>query len=252
MHLQVWTDFPTAGSRDFDCKMQYNARCWNRCVDMTFGLLRFQLHFTCSANFFLSFEVRACCDSAVDFTGKKVVSVVVIFKIEVARDFYVTNQRISTSWGVCRLLGCSRTALSAALRLRPVACAWIASGHAESNFRCVPVSRSNSVSFHLTQTFPEKSLSPLIMPCSRAFFKVRNRAFPIPDVRLPCTRRIVHRSMDPEVLTAKGQVPHDEACRSLRTSTVFMVFDSHPRLQAAWQAASETHVALFRPLETKG
>ena len=27
--------------------------------------------------------------------------------------------------------------------------------------------------------------------------------------------------MDPEVLTAKGQVPHDEACRSLRTSTVF-------------------------------
>ena len=26
---------------------------------------------------------------------------------------------------------------------------------------------------------------------------------------------------DPEVLTAKGQVPQDEACRSLRTSTVF-------------------------------
>ena len=57
---------------------------------MTFGLLRFQLHFTCSANLFLSFKVRACCDSAVDFTGKKVVSVVAIFKIEVARDFYVT------------------------------------------------------------------------------------------------------------------------------------------------------------------
>ena len=46
------------------------------------GLLRFQLHFTCGATLFLSFEVhvRACCDSAVDFTGKKVVSVVVIFK----------------------------------------------------------------------------------------------------------------------------------------------------------------------------
>ena len=27
--------------------------------------------------------------------------------------------------------------------------------------------------------------------------------------------------MDPEVPTANGQVPHDEACRSLRTSTVF-------------------------------
>ena len=50
------------------------------CVDMTLGLLRFQLHFTCSASSFLSFEVRACCDSAVDFTGKKVVSVVVILK----------------------------------------------------------------------------------------------------------------------------------------------------------------------------
>ena len=92
------------------------------CVDMTLGLLRFQLHFTCSATLFLSCEVRACCDSAVDFTGKKVVSVVVIFKIEVARDFYVTKQRISTSWGVCRLLSCSRRAPSAALRLLTVPC----------------------------------------------------------------------------------------------------------------------------------
>ena len=48
-------------------------------VDMNLSLLRFQLHFTCSATLFLSFEVRACCDSAVDFTGKKVVSIVVIF-----------------------------------------------------------------------------------------------------------------------------------------------------------------------------
>ena len=68
------------------------------CVDMTLGLLRFQLHPTCSATLFLSFEVRACCDSAVDFTGRKVVSVVVIFKIEVACDFYVPKQRITTSW----------------------------------------------------------------------------------------------------------------------------------------------------------
>ena len=51
-----------------------------RCVDMTLGLLRFQLHFTCGACFFRS--RCACCDSAVEFTGKKVVSVVihVIFK----------------------------------------------------------------------------------------------------------------------------------------------------------------------------
>ena len=44
----------------------------------------------------------------------------------------------------------------------------------------------------------------------------------LPDVRLH-VGWIVDRSMDPEVLTANlnGQVPHDEACRSLRTSTVF-------------------------------
>ena len=32
-----------------------------------------QRHFTCSATLFLSFEVRACHDSAVHFTGQKVV-----------------------------------------------------------------------------------------------------------------------------------------------------------------------------------
>ena len=49
------------------------------CVDL--GLVALP-HFTCSATLFLSFKVRACCDSAVDFTGKKVVFVFVIFKIE--------------------------------------------------------------------------------------------------------------------------------------------------------------------------
>ena len=120
---------------------------------LTLGLLCFQLHFTCSATLFLSFEVRACCDSAVDFTGKKVVSVVVIYKIEVARDFYVTKQRISTSWGVCRLLGCSRRAPSSALRLPTVACCELR-GFKLSLRTC----RSNSESFHFTQTFPEKVL----------------------------------------------------------------------------------------------
>ena len=46
--------------------------------------------------------------------------------------------------------------------------------------------------------------------------------------------------MDPEVLPAKGQLPHDEACRSLRT-----LFSVNSQLQS--QIASETHVALFRP-----
>ena len=95
MRLHVWTDFTTAGSSNFDCN---NARCLHPlCWPCQLGMLRFQLHFTCSATLFLSFEVRACCDSAVDFTGKKVVSIVVIFKIKVVGDFYVTKQRISIS-----------------------------------------------------------------------------------------------------------------------------------------------------------
>ena len=80
------------------------------CVNL--GHVELQVHFTCSATLFLSFEVRACCDFAVDFASKKMVSVVAIFKIEVALDSYVTKQRTSTSWGVCLLLGCSRIGMS--------------------------------------------------------------------------------------------------------------------------------------------
>ena len=125
-----------------------------------------------------------------DFTGKKVVFVVVIFKIEVARDFYVTKQRISTSCGVWRLLGCSRKAPSAALRLLTVACI-AARNQTFASYLSLKLSvfkvennsleltrifkerpkvfkdqRSlklvfktlfaNSVSFHFTQTFPKK------------------------------------------------------------------------------------------------
>ena len=68
---------------------------------LTLGMLRFQLHFIYLQRILvLSVEVRACCDSAVDFIDKKVVSVVVIFKIDVARDFSVTQQGISISLGV--------------------------------------------------------------------------------------------------------------------------------------------------------
>ena len=96
-----------------------------RCVDLRHVALPTCTPFgTCSGTLFLSLEVRACCDSAVDFIGKNVASGVVIFKIEVARDFYVTNkQKISTSYGVCRLFGCSRRAPpGAALRLLTVVC----------------------------------------------------------------------------------------------------------------------------------
>ena len=91
------------------------------CVDLGLQLLRLQLHFTCSATLFLLFEVHACYDSAVVFTGKKVISVVVIFKIEVARDFYVTKQRISISWG-CLSTSQSRLLEESSLRRATVGC----------------------------------------------------------------------------------------------------------------------------------
>ena len=149
---------------------------------LTLGLLRFQLTFSKSATLFLSFKVRACCDSAVDFIGKKVVSVVLIFKIEVAHDFFVTEQRISTSWGACRPLVAQGELPPAALRLL----IWRLLAHelhrrAESNFRFVPVAQNQSRSFHFTLTFPKNSLSSPIMPCSRSFFNVTNRAFPTSD-----------------------------------------------------------------------
>ena len=56
-----------------------------RCVDLRLVALPTALYL--QRSLFLSFEERACCDSAVDFTSKEVVSVVVVFKIEVARDF---------------------------------------------------------------------------------------------------------------------------------------------------------------------
>ena len=87
------------------------------------GLLRFQLHFTCGATLFLSFEVRTCCDSAVDFTGKKVVSVVVIFKKSKSPVISTCLSKESALPGVFVDFGCSRRALSAALRLLTVACA---------------------------------------------------------------------------------------------------------------------------------
>ena len=116
----------------------------------------------------------------------------------------MTKQRISTScsWGVCRLLGCSRRAPSrratiadGCLRMKCIAIIYTAYHHCCFHSLCVCLSirrdeglklslrtyRSNSVSFHFTQTFPEKFLSSPIMPCSRAFFNVRNRAFPTSD-----------------------------------------------------------------------
>ena len=91
-------------------------------------------------------------------------------------------------------------------------------------------------------TSPEKSLSSLIMPCSRALFNVRNRAVPTSD----CIMHDVgssYRSMDLEVLTAKGQCHTAKFALAVRCARRQFSVDS--QLQS--QAASETHVALFRP-----
>ena len=137
---------------------------------LTLGLLRFQLHFTCSATLFLSFEVHACYDSTVDFTGKKVVSVVVIFKIEVARDFYVTKQRISTSWGC---LSTSRLLEESSLRRATVADGCLHRSELRGlklSLRTVPVAQTHCPS---TSRRPSvrSPMSSSIMPC------LRNRAF---------------------------------------------------------------------------
>ena len=209
MRLHLWTGFTTAGSikSNFDCK---NARCWNPLCWHDLGLVALPTALTCRATLFLSFEVREISQT------RKWFSIVVIFKVKVARDFYVTKQRIGTSLDVCRLLGCSRRAPSAVLWLLTVACA------RSALLRRIKLSlrtcRSNSVSFHFTQTFPEKSLSSPIMPCSRAFFNVRNRALPTSNWMTD------GRSIDGSGTANRkgpGTTRRSLHCRSLRTSKVF-------------------------------
>ena len=133
--------------------------------------------------------------------------------------------------GCLSTLGCSRRAPSAVLRLLTVVCITARNQTFASYLSltlCPSTSRRSSL---------KKSLSP-IMPCSRAYF-VQGTKQSLPAGR-PTACRIVDRSMDPEVLTVKGQLPHDETCRSLRT-----LFSVDSQLQS--QAASETHAALCRP-----
>ena len=157
--------------------------------------------------------LRLCCG----FHMQESVSVVVIFKIEVARDFYVTKQRISTSWGC---LSTSRLLEESSLRRVTVADGCL-HRRAESNFRFVPVAQTQCPSTSRKPSL-KKSLSSPILPCARALLIVHEHS--LPDVRL----------------TTKGQLPHDESCRSLR-----MQFSFDSQMQS--QAAGETHVALFRP-----
>ena len=155
--------------------------------------------------------------------------------VEVVRDFYVTQQRISTSCILERLstsrIGCSRRAAPPP-RYRVGDCLHL---RAKSNFRFGgTIVAQTQVFFQFTQTFPEKILvSNHALLKSFAQRKEQIRGFP---TRRPtgtsCT--IVDRSMDPEVLTANGQLH-----TTTRLTPVF------GRLPTA--VAIKTHVALFRP-----
>ena len=106
------------------------------------GLLRFQLHFTCGATLFLSFEVRTCCDSAVDFTGKKVVSVVAIFKKSKSPVIFTCLSKESALPGVFVDFSVARGELPP-----PRYGCWRLLAHelhrsTESNFRFVPVAQT--------------------------------------------------------------------------------------------------------------
>ena len=90
---------------------------------------------------------------------------------------------------------------------------------AESNFRSVPVAQTQCPSTSRRSSL-EKSLSSPIMPCSRANF-VQGTKQSLPAGR-PTACRIVDRSKDTEVLTAKGQLhstkPADHCARCFRST----------------------------------
>ena len=189
------------------------------CVNV--GHVALQLHFTCSATLFLSFEVRACCDFAVDFASKKVVSVVAIFKIEVARDFYVTKQRISTSWGACRLLGCSRRG-----ELPPprYGCRRLPRGIKLSLSTC----RSNSVSFYFTQTFPEKVVVVSNQAMFNSFVRRKKQSLPESKQSLPDVRLHVGSSIDRYASGSANRQGPAATRQSLQIATHLDCFRSTP------------------------
>ena len=157
--------------------------------------------------------------------------------IEVARDFYVAKQRISTSWGVCRHSDArGELAPSAALRLMMVACI-TARNQTFASYLSVKLSV-----LPLHADLPWKSpcrlqSCPAQELCSRYETEPSSRTSDCMYDR---------RSIDGSgSANRKGQLPHvhddREACRSLRTLPVLV--DS--QLQS--QAAGETHIALLRP-----
>ena len=180
MRLHVWTDLaPSRQAQAILTATMHDVGI--RCVDMTLGLLRFQLHFTCSATFF-SFEVRACCDRlCCRFHRQEVVSVVVILKskLPVISTSLSKESALSVGGCNCRLLGCSRRALSAVLVLRLLT--------VRLRMNCIASRNHTSASYlnlslqlsvlPLRADLPWKVLVVSNHALLKNFFNVRNRAF---------------------------------------------------------------------------
>ena len=148
---------------------------------------------------------------------------------------YVTQQRISTSWirSACRPLGS---------REPPLRHAAVVDGclhrRAKSNFRFGGIIVAQpQVSFHFAQTFPEKILVVSNHALLKRFAQRKKQSLPDPTFDYD-----VRSSIDPEVLTANGQLPHDEVCRSTIAQRLATVF-GHSQLQSLARLTPDT---LFR------
>ena len=170
MRLHVWTDLapPRQAQQCTMLKSTVLTWTWACCASNCILLAALPCFFRSGYG--------ACCDSAVDFTGKKVVSVVVIFKKSKSPVISSCLSKESALPGVFVDLSVARGQLPP-----PRYGCWQLLASPRGIKLSLRTCRSNSVSFHFTQTFPEKSLSSPIMPCSRSFFNVRNRAFPMSD-----------------------------------------------------------------------
>ena len=175
---------------------------------LTLGLLRFQLHFTCSATLFLSFEVRLCCrfhrqgkwfPSLWSLKSKSSVISTWLSKESalpgVFVDFSVARGLLPPPRYGCRRLLASPRGIKLSLR----------------------TCRSNSVSFHFTQTFPEK----VLVVSNHALLKslyVRNKVFLTSDCMLArkgpgATRRSLQIAAQVDSFRSTPNCNHNQLAR---------------------------------------
>ena len=165
--LHVWTDFTTAGSSNFDWN---DARCWYplcwpwACCAFNCTLVFTQVYWQ---RYLVTIsQARQRFPSLWSLTSKSPMISTLLSKEPALPGVFVDSRVLEES------------------SLRRATVADVCLHHcAESNFRFVPVAQTQCP-FTSRRSTLKNSLSSPIMPCSRALFNVRNRAFR-PDVRLP-------------------------------------------------------------------